>query len=523
MKCLIVDDERAVRDSIRRMGQWRSFGIDALLEADSADEALAVIDRERPQIVITDMKMGAKGGVELLQSISGMADAPQVMVLSGFSDYAYMHSALLAGAAEYLLKPVGAERFNEALRRTVSLCASRAGASGGERRQAAESAYMRAITHELSEYPMMNSFLAAHARCLLFCFRIFELPEVCARSFQSVPDLLFYTVQTELEGELASRFEVRMFLLNGGHFGSLEGVLALEERAAPEDAHQALSRAAREVSLRNGFRSMLAFSEPFHGAAGLSEALAQTMRGINCAPVSAGKAVNVVPPYSFDEGLRYRASDEDREALQGLLLEGQPEPLLDRVEDILGRLRARSQLSLRSLDEVFLEVHRLFREQLEARGAQDRVPEEYRADELRVQLHHNILNPGAQRQLLAAFLAPGMEVLRGSTNQLAVQMKDYIDRHYGEKINLQTLSDRFFVSREYASRLFKREMGSTFIAYLTEVRLNRAAQLLLHTDASLAEIAQQTGFKESAYLIRVFIKRYNMTPREYRRSRGRGG
>ena len=522
MKCLIVDDERSVRDAVRRMGQWAALDIDAVLEAETVDEALDLIRRQKPGIVITDMKMGVKGGVELLQTITGMEEAPQVMVLSGFSDYAYMHSAILAGASEYLLKPVSAERLNEALRRTVSQCRTRQKPRTPlEQMRGMESAYTHATTHELAEYPMMRAFLSEHERCMLFCIRILELPDVCARAFQNIPDLLFYTVQTELEAELSERFDMRLFLLQGGYFGSMEGVLALDRGVTPEAVHDALRHATRRIAERNGFRSMLAFSGPFHGEGELSQALTQTIRGINYASLTPDETVNVIRPEDVESELRYRISDEDRNRLLDLLLEGQTEPLLDGIEDILSRLQREHRLSLRSIDTLFIEVYNLFKEQLEARGLQDRLPEEYQIDELRVQLHHYILMPQQRRRLLAGVLGPGLAILQSSANQLIFRMKDYIDRHYRDKINLQTLSERFYISREYASRLFKREMRTTFINYLTETRLNRASQLLIQTDLSLTEIALQTGFKESAYLIRVFIKRYGITPTEYRRSRGR--
>ena len=384
-----------------------------------------------------------------------------------------------------------------------------------------ESAYTHATTHELAEYPMMRAFLSEHERCMLFCIRILELPDVCARAFQNIPDLLFYTVQTELEAELSERFDMRLFLLQGGYFGSMEGVLALDRGMTPEAVHDALSHATRRIAERNGFRSMLAFSGPFHGEGELSQALTQTIRGINYASLTPDETVNVIRPENVGSELRYRISDEDRNRLLDLLLEGQTEPLLDGIEDILSRLQRERRLSLRSIDTLFIEVYNLFKEQLEARGLQDRLPEEYQIDELRVQLHHYILMPQQRRRLLAGVLGPGLAILQSSANQLIFRMKDYIDRHYSEKINLQTLSERFYISREYASRLFKREMRTTFINYLTETRLNRASQLLLQTDLSLTEIALQTGFKESAYLIRVFIKRYGITPTEYRRSRGR--
>ena len=119
------------------------------------------------------------------------------------------------------------------------------------------------------------------------------------------------------------------------------------------------------------------------------------------------------------------------------------------------------------------------------------------------------------------YLGPYCEMLGSThTNSLIRQMCDYIDSHYAEKLNLNTLSEKFYISREYASRIFKKEIDTTFINYLTDVRLKHACHLLVHTDLSVATIADRTGFRESGYLIRVFRKMYGLTPKEYRENKG---
>lgn len=98
----------------------------------------------------------------------------------------------------------------------------------------------------------------------------------------------------------------------------------------------------------------------------------------------------------------------------------------------------------------------------------------------------------------------------------------YIEDHYPEEISLGSLADQAYLSPEYFSRIFKRLTSQTPIEFINTVRLDRARQLLATTEASITEIAFQTGFHDSNYFTRLFKKVVGQTPGEFRR-RSAGG
>jgi YesN/AraC family two-component response regulator len=119
-KAVVVDDEELVREAVIALGRWRDFGIDRILEASNAREALELIRCERPDIVISDMKMPVMNGIELLKELAAGGFAAKVIVVSGYSDYEYTRQAIRSNVVDYILKPVDSQELNNAIAAAIS-------------------------------------------------------------------------------------------------------------------------------------------------------------------------------------------------------------------------------------------------------------------------------------------------------------------------------------------------------------------------------------------------------------------
>ncbi len=106
----------------------------------------------------------------------------------------------------------------------------------------------------------------------------------------------------------------------------------------------------------------------------------------------------------------------------------------------------------------------------------------------------------------------------GSKRQNLLQVKDYLDAHYGETISLEDLAGRFFISKFYLSRIFKEQFGVSIGDYLLQVRITRAKQLLRFSHESLESIAVQCGFGSLYYFSRMFKKVEGIAPSAYRKA-----
>ena len=93
----------------------------------------------------------------------------------------------------------------------------------------------------------------------------------------------------------------------------------------------------------------------------------------------------------------------------------------------------------------------------------------------------------------------------------------YLQEHLSEDVSLSVLAEEFHLSAQYISQLFKNEIGVNFLAYFTNIRMERAKKLLLSSSASIGEISEQLGFGEYRVFTKVFKKAEGVTPSQYRR------
>lgn len=108
---LIVDDEQTIREGIRSSIDWGKYGISICDAVDNGFMALNIIERDSPEIVITDIRMSDMNGLELLQIVKEKYPMIKVILISAYNDFQYAQKALELNAFYYLLKPIDSEKL----------------------------------------------------------------------------------------------------------------------------------------------------------------------------------------------------------------------------------------------------------------------------------------------------------------------------------------------------------------------------------------------------------------------------
>lgn len=109
IKVVIVDDEYLERNLLKKCIDWAALGLKIVGEAGNADEALGVIEREKPDVLFTDVQMPGTDGIGLSELILQKHPEMKVVVLTGFDKFDYAQRSIKAGISDYLLKPIDSE------------------------------------------------------------------------------------------------------------------------------------------------------------------------------------------------------------------------------------------------------------------------------------------------------------------------------------------------------------------------------------------------------------------------------
>ncbi len=128
---------------------------------------------------------------------------------------------------------------------------------------------------------------------------------------------------------------------------------------------------------------------------------------------------------------------------------------------------------------------------------------------------------GLARSVLELFQQafPSPYQSKQNTNYLPEMIKNYIDSHITEKITLDDISNNLYISKSHIERAFKQEYNQTPIAYCLNQKITQVASMLVTTNYSLSQIAQQLGFSDVKYMSKAFKKSTGKTPTEYKRDK----
>ncbi len=104
-----------------------------------------------------------------------------------------------------------------------------------------------------------------------------------------------------------------------------------------------------------------------------------------------------------------------------------------------------------------------------------------------------------------------------SRKQNLQEVKEYLDRHYREKLSLDQLAERFYINKFYLTRIFREQFGISINNYLLQTRITHAKQLLRFTEKTIESVGSECGIEDASYFSRMFRKIEGISPGEFRR------
>lgn len=516
---VIADDEKYICSLVKSLIHWEEHGLALLGMFGNGDDVLTQFERQAPDLLICDIEMPGTDGLGLIKAVTSRWPACRIIVISGFRNFEYAHTAMQSGVTHYLLKPIDGDELNEAIRAVMADAAGPSGIASAVGEQSVRLGFADAllsgapITEDLRQIDQRYHYRFAPGR--------FTALKVVFADEGSHPDTLpwVHSVFSEQAKPRLQDFctEVEIYRL------TLFSALAVLNYPAEEVyLNSVLDKLLRGVlvdfSARTQYRFSVGVSLP---AADIRQlpACVQSAGAAVCARLYAPERVIY---YADPTRAPNRPFDLDAAGRMELnsCLEAIDLPRLERW--INGCFASYDKQFRHAPEQAFAFCHRVTELAAVRFDALDiPVPDKTAFVKQADVAFEGCATVDALRRALFRAIEEEVTARLSQRQQNSVayvqQAKSWIAQHYAEDVTLEVLAEKLHISAVYLSILFKNVTGMNFSKYLTSVRMERAKELLKHCDMNLGQIAQAVGYDSANYFSSVFRRVTGLKPSEYRR------
>lgn len=491
LKLLIADDERIIRETISRLIDWHTLGVELIGLCSNGLEAYDMILDESPDIVLTDIKMPGMNGLELIKNISETKLNTQFIILSGYGEFEYAKEAMKYGVKHYILKPCNEKQISESILAVINDC--------HEKRREQMMKNGQPVLTSSMHYNIISNLItecAANSRPPEEIMRNYD----AYMDFSSVSYRLFYVYFLEYNSleaylkQLQDYYDTHMpqIALHGVY---IRNTLLLFFQNYAED-YQDFKDFLTSADIPDNPVSVTIEEENYPHLGMLMDILTEKLKRF-----STIYTVNHFHPVCTNNHASFSKEvlQSFRNILSGTETDSDSlQALLSGIEDISFLKQTANSLLL----EGCLQNG-------------DTSPAQLTEWLLRV---NQAVSPEQIRELLSQALQQITDSVRKQpSGLLAEQIYAYVEQHLEDSnITLKEIAENhLFMNVDYVSRKFLKETGRKFSDYLAEVRIRNAKQYLAE-GYKVQDVAEKVGCGNNPhYFSQLFKKKTGMSPSAY--------
>lgn len=533
LKIFLVEDEFVMREGIKNNVDWKAHGYEFCGEAADGEVAFPMIQKLKPDIVITDIRMPFMDGLELSKLIKKEMPWIEIIILTGFEEFAYAKEAIKIGVAQYLSKPISGDELLQELDLLSDKILEK------KRDREIQEQYNR----EMEENNQKN---------LKDFFQDLVSGEQSPAKLHEMAEQLGIDIS-------AMWYNIILVQLKSG-------------KNSEESFSNSMVNAEEEIRLWGEKNHLLVFDRGLEGMAflfkGDSEEEVQQLQN-DCTDQlektlseykdikyfgGIGKPVKRLRelPESFESARiafahRYLLSestiinsDSIQENEDDFDIENVNPKQVDRSR-VLEFLKLGNQEETKYfVDEFFKEIGKnaiqssIFRqyivmdayfcvkefvENLEL-SSEDITPPDFTSGALK--------DEAGAREYVTSVIHTAVMLREQTANDryrgVVTQVMQYIEENYGdEDLSLNQVASHVNFSPNHLSTIFSQQTNQTFIKYLTDYRMSKAKELLRCTGDKSSVISMKVGYKDPHYFSYLFKKTQGMTPTQYRGNKNTKG
>ena len=537
LKVFLAEDEFIIREGIKNNIDWQAHGYEFCGEASDGELAFPLIQKTRPDILITDMKMPFVDGLALSRLVKKELPETEIIILSGYEEFDYAKEAIQIGVARYLLKPINGETLLQEIDSVAEIIL------GKQKEKEIREKYQK----EMEENSLRDQ---------MDLFQHLVTGDCSMEELLSVADKLDLKI-------MAPWYSIVLLKIQSMKHDYEEysgSIVVVDERIAKlaEPEHVLIFDRALEgrafLFKADSEDELLAYQKEYLGD--VKEVLSgyanlRYFGGIGT-PVNRLREI----PASFEDAShafahRYLVAESCILDSSLLMQEGAAENEDFRISAVnpeqIDRTKMQEFLRTGDLDEVVYFVDEFFGK-LDGGAMKSRIFRQYITMDAYFSIVDFLKGLGLQKDEIEA---PDQDssilqdeksamdyIVRILDKALVLREKKassryedvvsevihYIENNYAqEELSLNLLASHVNFSPNHLSMIFSQQTGQTLIRYLTDYRMNRAKELLRCSSKKSSVISMEVGYKDPHYFSYLFKKTQGMTPTQYRGGRAAEG
>lgn len=524
LSVMIVDDEQWIARLVEALIHWDELEMSLQGTFYDGMEAFQHIISEKPDIVISDIKMPMMDGLEMISKVRQEGMGTKFILLSGYSDFEYAQAALKYGVVDYLLKPVNEKELNDILMKIKKRCEQEFAKNKEEfelrekvkaNRSLVEKEFLLALMKQeaLNVEVLEQSYFVQipEAEIRAFCVKLdcFNLEEI----EESESLFIIRNIINSL-GEYFNSISAHWIISD---FPNLKILGALNYKdVSDRDIEQDFSRWMADIknyiySFQN-YEITVSLSDEYKKNR-ISEALKKSEEMIReRIIIGSGKLIteksikkrNILNEKDLFDIFR-NSFVNALHSFQSIQVYRIIDQIYDRIERENGDAAAYYHLS----ELLFITCINAYA--IELKDAQREFTEKIKICRSRTDI----------KKVLKKYIKTYMDQAENEKKQLSYlpvrKAMEYVENNYMDKIGLEEIAEYVGLNASYFSALFKKESGKTFLSYLTEIRINHAKEFLRTTNDTMGSIAEKVGYTDARYFSQCFEKIVGMKPSLFRK------
>ena len=543
-RIILVDDEEEVRKSIIRKIDWTAVGFAVVGDAENGEDALEKIENLEPDVVLTDIRMPYMDGLTLAERIRQKYPSMKIVIFSGYDDFEYAKQAIKLNVTEYILKPVNVEELTAILKRiktnldeeieqkrNVNLLRENYKRSLPIlREQFLKDLISRPMDGEtvqtlLREYDIP---LAGAKKWIAIAVEL-ELEQELTQEEAPLPlheekNLIPISVMQILSENLKPSYRFSLLSFSGSADAKIAGIAAVDENNSQTELINILGDICKEIRKTLKVPVTIGIGHSAQKLENISRSFQSALDALGYRSVVGTGSTIYINDVEPGIGGKLQFGSEEESALIQAIKFGPEEKIRETVRGIVDRMNearvhARQQQAyILSVANCMIQLIQQYDLNMEEIFAEDPLgPDPFTV------IQSMLNRENFSRWLYQTALKINNALSRErdyAARQVIEKAKQYImDNYQDPGLSVEQICRYLHMSPAYFSTMFKKATGQTYIAYLTEVRLNKAVELLNMTDEKMYVIASQVGYQEQNYFSYVFKKRFGVSPTKFRGSR----